>query len=562
MRITLLGLAVLFSVLPSGRLYSLLGNGQCVNMNGGAPRTSNGVPTVAACAGLCERFACSAFEFWYAAEECGLFVGGNGTPGGGFAAPAGGVHAGCFSSEPFPTPPPTTYLVQESDELFAPAYNGPCQSKVASRAPRYVTLKNDEPQSVCAAVCVADRRCTGYSYAPTQTRCKLHYLPLSRYPGPANTDGVACHVKQPGSLSSAGVEANELRWVRRTPIPLALSSSVSAVVGNVFVVFGRAGTQCVGLRYSLSTLAWTSLPSPPRCDSGQSITAGPGGAIYLIGGRTARAAGGSAGAVQKFSTLSNTWQSELEQTLFATGAAAVGGTSDGWVVVCGGVVGGSVTELCAEYDPLTFSWEWTSSMPMAVHSAAYGMSGGTLYVAGGYLGTDSARVPTDEIQVYTKATRTWSVSFARLPTPVGGLGAMAFYGSSLFVVGGETGNGPQFDASATTAGTFTSVTRVNVVTWRVTRENPLLEATHDASVSVDSDGRLYVAGGADRQGKSCSDVFQVAHRTVAMGISFFQYVESRSFWLTTGCLHSSCTERFFALSLSLLHQPRTPAQPI
>lgn len=506
----------------------MLGSGECVHTNpaGPLPRTSGGVPTVAACAGLCSHFGCIAFEFWYAAEQCELFLGGSTV--GAFAAPAGGVHAACFAAGS-PAPPPPTYTVQPTDELFAPAYNGPCQSKVPSRGPRFVSLEDGEPQSVCQALCTADPRCTGYSYAPTQTRCKLHFLPLSRYPGPTNTDGVACHVKQPGALSPATVEVDELRWVRRTSTPVALSSSVSSVVGESLYVFGRAGTDCVGFKYSLSTLSWTLLPSPPRCDRGQVIAAAEGGsrdggAIYLVGGLVSPPDGGSAGVVQKFSTYTSTWETEITPVPFASGAAVVGGTGDGSLVVCGGIVDGDINEECAEYNPIQRAWQLTTDMPIPVHSAAYAIHDGKLFVAGGYVGVGSARIPTDAIQVYTKSTMAWSVSPARLPHSVGGLNAAVFHNGLMYIVGGETGRGVHFHVSATVLGTFTSVTSVDPSNWRVTQESPLLEATHGASVAVDDDGRLYVTGGAHRQGKSCSDAFQVAYRTVAVGNSFFQYV--------------------------------------
>jgi N-acetylneuraminic acid mutarotase len=96
----------------------------------------------------------------------------------------------------------------------------------------------------------------------------------------------------------------------------------------------------------------------------------------------------------------------------------------------------AITASVEEYDPSTDRWTIKAPMPMGLHHAGIGVTGGRLYVIGGY--TQSGLTvwePVATVYAYDPATDTWA-SRAPLPTPRDHL-ATATLSGKVYAIGGR-----------------------------------------------------------------------------------------------------------------------------
>ena len=104
----------------------------------------------------------------------------------------------------------------------------------------------------------------------------------------------------------------------------------------------------------------------------------------------------------------------------------------------GNVLNLSITPSLEEYDPSTDRWTPKSSMPVGLHHVGIGVSGGRLYVIGGYRQSGlSVWNPVATVYAYDPATDSWTER-APMPTARGALSVTEHEGK-LYAIGGYDG---------------------------------------------------------------------------------------------------------------------------
>ena len=95
----------------------------------------------------------------------------------------------------------------------------------------------------------------------------------------------------------------------------------------------------------------------------------------------------------------------------------------------------AITSSLQEYDPSTDRWTTRASMPVGLHHVGIGVSGGKLYVIGGYEQSGlTVWHPVATVYAYDPATNTWTER-EPMPTPRGALSVTEHEGK-LYAIGG------------------------------------------------------------------------------------------------------------------------------
>jgi N-acetylneuraminic acid mutarotase len=101
----------------------------------------------------------------------------------------------------------------------------------------------------------------------------------------------------------------------------------------------------------------------------------------------------------------------------------------------GNILNFAITPSLEEYDPSTDRWTSRASMPVGLHHAGIGVSGGKLYVIGGYKQAGlSVWQPVATVYAYDPATNAWAER-APMPTPRGAL-SVSEHDGRLYAIGG------------------------------------------------------------------------------------------------------------------------------
>ncbi|MEJ7601756.1 MAG: kelch repeat-containing protein, partial [Kofleriaceae bacterium] len=166
--------------------------------------------------------------------------------------------------------------------------------------------------------------------------------------------------------------------------------------------------------------------------------------------------------------------------------ASVAGAIDGKIYVAGGLRGGAIADF-GVYDPALDEWTALPALPAARDHACGAAAGGKLVVVGGRQAQITSI--TDTVFEYTPGGA-W-VERAAMPTARGGT-ACGVVNDRLIVVGGE-GN-----PDATT-GVFPDVESFDPATNTWSALAPMVTPRHGMAAAA-IDGKLYVPGGATRQG--------------------------------------------------------------
>jgi N-acetylneuraminic acid mutarotase len=198
---------------------------------------------------------------------------------------------------------------------------------------------------------------------------------------------------------------------------------------------------------------------------------------------------------------------------FATGSsssAVIGGS----IYVAGGIVGSSTTNRLARYTPATNSWSELAPMPQGRNHAASATDGTKFFVFGGRGpgSGDSNMVANgfNTVQIYNPATNTWVSSasagstIAPLPQARGGMGKAVFVNGEFFVIGGETATG----AGATSNKVYNRVDIYNpsTNTWRL---GPAMPTARHGIFPLLQSNKIYVAAGGVVAGASSSKILEI-----------------------------------------------------
>jgi N-acetylneuraminic acid mutarotase len=106
----------------------------------------------------------------------------------------------------------------------------------------------------------------------------------------------------------------------------------------------------------------------------------------------------------------------------------------------GNVMNLAITPLLEEYDPSADRWTTKAALPVGLHHVGIGVSGGRLYVIGGYRQSGlNVWQPVATVFAYDPATDTWA-EHASMPTARGAL-SVTVQAGKLYAIGGYDGKG-------------------------------------------------------------------------------------------------------------------------
>jgi len=166
------------------------------------------------------------------------------------------------------------------------------------------------------------------------------------------------------------------------------------------------------------------------------------------------------------------------------------GTLNGKIYVVGGferpglgnVMNLAITPSLEAYDPSTDRWTTKAPMPMGLHHVGIGVTGGRLYVIGGYRQAGlSVWHPVATVYVYDPTTDTWAER-APMPTARGAL-SVTVHDGKLYAIGG-------YDRTANTAAVEVYDPERNTWASRAPLPTP---RDHLATATVA--GKVYAIGG-------------------------------------------------------------------
>ena len=294
------------------------------------------------------------------------------------------------------------------------------------------------------------------------------------------------------------------RWETGRSMPVALGEVAGGVIGGTLYLVGQGSTATLAL--DLATGVWrTDLAVRPYAGHHHAAEV-VGGRLYLFGGFV-----DSRGKVQIYDPVANVWTIGPDMPFAAASSSTA--LINGSVYVAGGIVGSTTTNRTARFDPATGVWTELAPMPQGRNHAASATDGTRLFVAGGR-GVGSGEGNTvangfDTLQVYDPALNSWRSSanagsgLAPLPQARGGMGKAVFYGGEMFVIGGETLNG----AGATSGHVYQRVDIYNPATgvWRA--GTPMPTGRHGIFPLLVGN-RITVAGGGVQAGGSSSATVQ------------------------------------------------------
>jgi N-acetylneuraminic acid mutarotase len=293
-------------------------------------------------------------------------------------------------------------------------------------------------------------------------------------------------------------------WRPRPNVPVALGEVAAGAIGRYLYLVGEGSKQT--MRYDLSRGLWAEAGSVmPRPYPGDHHAAEVvGDRLYLLGGF------GAEGRTQIYDPAANAWHVGAPMP-FATGSSA-SAVIGGRIYVAGGIAGDTTTPEAAVYDPTADTWKTIAPMPVGRNHAASATDGRRLYVFGGRGKGSGDRNSVangfDDVQIYDPSTDRWATSrdsasgIPPLPQARGGMGKAVYLGGRFYVLGGETRDGP----GATAERVYARVDIYDPVRREWTRGRDMPVPRHGI-FPVEIAGRIFVAGGGTRAGRSGSTSF-------------------------------------------------------
>jgi N-acetylneuraminic acid mutarotase len=231
-------------------------------------------------------------------------------------------------------------------------------------------------------------------------------------------------------------------WTAGTPLPESMHHANIVVAGGRLYVLGALrgiAFQATGAAYAFDPVsgAWTALASMPAgTERGSSAVGVIGATIYVAGGFRAAASVADASA---YDIETDTW--EALPDLPEPRDHLVGAVVDGVLYAIGGRDGsidGNSGEVVA-FDPQVGAWSARAPMPTPRSGAAAAVVGGRILVAGGEGNPEDPRGVFDDNEAYDPALDAWEI-LAPMPRGRHGTGGAALDGR-LFVPGGADRQG-------------------------------------------------------------------------------------------------------------------------
>lgn len=278
-------------------------------------------------------------------------------------------------------------------------------------------------------------------------------------------------------------------WTTAPDVMLGATQETAVVAtgGKVYVIGGFVGltiTPAVQVFWP-APCGWLEGPDLPQ-PVHHANAAVVDGTIYVAGALT----GGNFAAIPNVWAWNPAtdagWTERMGMPAGTERGAAVTGVIDGKIYIAGGYRNGAVTDVSV-YDPAANTWTALPALPMPRDHGCGGAVGGKLYYIGGR--PSGPATPQPQVFEYTPGG-TW-LERAPMPTPRGGT-ACGVVGDRIVVVGGE-GN------PAAPSGVFPQSEAYDAIanTWVNLADMPTPRHGMGAAVV---DGKLYVPGGANKQG--------------------------------------------------------------
>jgi N-acetylneuraminic acid mutarotase len=285
--------------------------------------------------------------------------------------------------------------------------------------------------------------------------------------------------------------SHQAPWASAPALPRGATQETAAVAtgGKLYVLGGfDQSTQIVRAVqiFDPATCTWSLGPELPR-PIHHANAAVVDGTIY-IAGALETASFVATGEVWAWSPATEAaWSTRTAMPANTQRGAAVTGVIDGKIYVAGGLRGGAAVADVSAFDPVANQWAALPALPQPRDHACGAVIASTLYVAGGR----QAAITTPVATVYAySATGAWTER-AAMPTARGGT-ACGVVGDRLVVVGGEGNRGAP-------TGVFPEVEAYDPIAdaWAAL---PAMPTPRHGMAAAAVAGRLYVPGGADRQG--------------------------------------------------------------
>lgn len=310
----------------------------------------------------------------------------------------------------------------------------------------------------------------------------------------ASGDGGRSGAAAGGSAGSAG-SAGALTGMAQEDVLTDLSGvrqehSVVALAGEIYIVGGYSPSSTAVATveaYNPTTRMWRSVRDFPQILN-HANAAVVGSTLYVLGFYIGSSQSNTSRQVYAYDPGTNEWSERTgmpQGTQRASGCVAVLGEK---IYVFGGARGATVSD-ASVYDTTTDSWQMLPALPESREHCAAGGIDGVVYIVAGR--ADSITGFRASTLAFDPATGTY-LQKAPIPTPRGGI-AGAVLAGRLFAFGGE-GN-----SAAGSNGVFGNVEAYDPVSNSWQTFTPLEIPRHGYGAAT-LDGRIYLPGGANRQG--------------------------------------------------------------
>ena len=255
--------------------------------------------------------------------------------------------------------------------------------------------------------------------------------------------------------------------------------------GNSGLAGKRLSMETLESREVLSTVVWSAGTDLPAPTSDVTALVGPDNAIVLLGGNTT--------SVPKLVTNAASWSSApaVDKALQSPGAVK---TSDGVVLIYGGLSGNQATEETLIYDYYFGDNQnfGNLNVPRANFGAAFD-SFDHAYAIGGL---DDGNNILATVERYDRGLDLWEDIGTDLPAPRQNAATLIDDSDTIYVFGGQTSTG--------TSGIANTTFRYDVASGVWDTAAPMPVGTIDSAVVQAANGSIYVLGGRTTAGAIAS----------------------------------------------------------
>jgi N-acetylneuraminic acid mutarotase len=302
-----------------------------------------------------------------------------------------------------------------------------------------------------------------------------------------------------GAAGSAGAIDGSQMEEELAPLPLVRQEhAVVAAAGEIYVIGG----------YVMNSVSRSVIAYDPNENEWRDVAEFPGPVqhpnagvvndkIYVAGFYMTTGTTSTSSQVFEYSPADDEWTERAPMPTDTGRAAGCVAVDSGFMYVFGGAIDGTSVAFASRFDPAMNMWETLPPLPEPREHCSAGAVSGTLFVAGGRV-DEIVNIEADT-WAYDPTERTWTPR-APMLRPRAGFAA-AVLGGRFFTFGGE-GN------PDSNVGIFEDIDVYDPGIDRWEALSPMVIPRHGFGAAT-LDGRIYLAGGAIRQGGAASSEHSV-----------------------------------------------------